>query len=377
MKALLILEDGTVYEGENVGAQGSATGEVVFNTSMTGYEEILTDPSYAGQLVALTYPLIGNYGINNEDVESIHPQVAGFIVSELCDSPSNYRSTSSGDEYLKQNNLVGIQGVDVRALVKKIREAGVMMGLITTEHTLEKGLEILRAAPDYDAGTYAREVSTPKAYQWQSGGGAQSTPGTQWEMPLDAAGRVVVLDYGTKFNILRSLRERDLEVVVLPYNATPEEVLAWKPDGVMLSNGPGDPRSLQMEVDNIRELLDLKPELPVFGICLGHQLLGRAFGGETFKLKFGHRGANHPVKDLKTGKVHITSQNHGYALDGSTLPDDVEVTHINLNDNTVEGLRHKTRPVFCVQYHPEASPGPKDNAHLFDEFAESVKEHKS
>jgi carbamoyl-phosphate synthase small subunit len=373
MKALLILEDGTVYEGENVGAQGSATGEVVFNTSMTGYEEILTDPSYAGQLVALTYPLIGNYGINNEDVESIHPQVAGFIVSELCDSPSNYRSTSSGDEYLKQNNLVGIQGVDVRALVKKIREAGVMMGLITTEHTLEKGLEILRAAPDYDAGTYAREVSTPKAYQWQSGGGAQSTPGTQWEMPLDAAGRVVVLDYGTKFNILRSLRERDLEVVVLPYNATPEEVLAWKPDGVMLSNGPGDPRSLQMEVDNIRELLDLKPELPVFGICLGHQLLGRAFGGETFKLKFGHRGANHPVKDLKTGKVHITSQNHGYALDGSTLPDDVEVTHINLNDNTVEGLRHKTRPVFCVQYHPEASPGPKDNAHLFDEFAESVK----
>jgi carbamoyl-phosphate synthase small subunit len=340
---------------------------------MTGYEEILTDPSYAGQLVALTYPLIGNYGINNEDVESIHPQVAGFIVSELCDSPSNYRSTSSGDEYLKQNNLVGIQGVDVRALVKKIREAGVMMGLITTEHTLEKGLEILRAVPDYDAGTYAREVSTPRAYQWQSGGGAQSTPGTQWEMPLDAAGRVVVLDYGTKFNILRSLRERDLEVVVLPYNATPEEVLAWKPDGVMLSNGPGDPRSLQLEVDNIRELLDLKPELPIFGICLGHQLLGRAFGGETFKLKFGHRGANHPVKDLKTGKVHITSQNHGYAIDASTLSDEVEVTHINLNDNTVEGLRHKTRPVFCVQYHPEASPGPKDNAHLFDEFAESVK----
>jgi carbamoyl-phosphate synthase small subunit len=263
--------------------------------------------------------------------------------------------------------------VDVRALVKKIREAGVMMGLITTEHTLEKGLEILRAVPDYDAGTYAREVSTPRAYQWQSGGGAQSTPGTQWEMPLDAAGRVVVLDYGTKFNILRSLRERDLEVVVLPYNATPEEVLAWKPDGVMLSNGPGDPRSLQLEVDNIRELLDLKPELPIFGICLGHQLLGRAFGGETFKLKFGHRGANHPVKDLKTGKVHITSQNHGYAIDASTLSDEVEVTHINLNDNTVEGLRHKTRPVFCVQYHPEASPGPKDNAHLFDEFAESVK----
>ncbi len=375
MKALLILEDGTVYEGENIGAQGSASGEVVFNTAMTGYEEILTDPSYAGQLVALTYPLIGNYGINDEDVESIGPQVAGFIVKEMCDAPSNYRSTSSGDEYLKKNNLVGIQGVDVRALVKKIREAGVMMGLITTEHTLETGLELLRELPPYDSGTYAREVSTPKAYQWQSGG-AQSTPSTQWEMPLDAAGRVVVIDYGTKYNILRSLRERDLEVVVLPSNSTPEEILSWQPDGVMLSNGPGDPRSLQTEVDNVRELLELKPELPVFGICLGHQLLGRVFGGESFKLKFGHRGGNHPVKDLKTGKVHITSQNHGYAIDPSSLSEEVEVTHINLNDNTVEGLRHKTRPVFSVQYHPEASPGPKDNAHLFEEFADSVKKSR-
>ena len=374
MKALLILTDGTVYEGINIGAQGTATGEVVFNTSMTGYEEILTDPSYAGQLVALTYPLIGNYGINDDDIESIRPQAAGFIVKEMCDSPSNYRCTSGGDEYLKQNNLVGIQGIDVRALVKKLRDYGVMMGMITTEHTAEAGLEILRSIPDYDSGTYARDVSTTTIYQWQNGENApQEALPAQGDAPQGKAGRVVVLDYGTKFNILRSLTERDLEVVVLPYSATPQDVLAWNPDGVMLSNGPGDPRSLQEEVDNIRELLSLKPELPVFGICLGHQLLGRAYGGETYKLKFGHRGANHPVKDLITGKVHITSQNHGYALDADTLPEDVEVTHLNLNDNTVEGLRHKTKPVFSVQYHPEASPGPKDNAHLFDKFAESVK----
>jgi carbamoyl-phosphate synthase small subunit len=295
----------------------------------------------------------------------------------MCDSPSNYRCTSGGDEYLKQNNLVGIQGIDVRALVKKLRDYGVMMGMITTEHTAEAGLEILRSLPDYDSGTYARDVSTTAAYQWQNGENApQETLPAQGDAPQGKAGRVVVLDYGTKFNILRSLTERDLEVVVLPYSATPQDVLAWNPDGVMLSNGPGDPRSLQEEVDNIRELLSLKPELPVFGICLGHQLLGRAYGGETYKLKFGHRGANHPVKDLTTGKVHITSQNHGYALDADTLPEDVEVTHLNLNDNTVEGLRHKTKPVFSVQYHPEASPGPKDNAHLFDKFAESVKGQK-
>jgi carbamoyl-phosphate synthase small subunit len=392
MKALLILIDGTTYEGTCIGASGTATGEVVFNTSMTGYQEILTDPSYAGQLVALTYPLIGNYGINDDDSESIGPQVAGFIVKEMCGAPSHYRSDSVGDEYLKRYSITGIQGVDVRALTKKLRDHGVMMGMITTEHAREDGLEILHQLPDYDSGAYARTVSTQRPYQWQRGedippAGTQNAvalhelrghnaPEQQWEMPLDAQGRVVVLDYGTKFNILRSLRERGLEVIVLPCTATPEEILAWQPDGIMLSNGPGDPRSLDEEVQNIRAIQEEKPDLPMFGICLGHQLLGRALGGETFKLKFGHRGANHPVKDLTTGKVYITTQNHGYAINAESLPEGVEVTHLNLNDNTVEGLRHREKPVFSVQYHPEASPGPKDNAYLFDRFAELVKEKK-
>ncbi len=373
MKALLILSDGTTFEGTLVGAAGTTTGEVVFNTSMTGYQEILTDPSYAGQLVALTYPLIGNYGINEDDMESIQPQIRGFIVKEMCDIPSNYRSQSSGDEYLVKNKITGIQGVDVRALTKILRDSGVMMGMITTEHTKEEGLRVLEELPPYDSGTYAREVSTQNVYQWAKGGNA---PRAQMEMALETTARVVVLDYGTKFNILRELRERGLEVVVLPCTATKAEILAWNPDGVMLSNGPGDPRALNDEVETVKDLHADNPEMPMFGICLGHQIMGRALGGETYKLKFGHRGANHPVKDLTTGKVHITSQNHGYAIDSSTLPDDVEITHMNLNDNTVEGLRHKDKPLFCVQYHPEASPGPKDNAYLFDKFAEMVKARK-
>ena len=369
MQARLILIDGTVYEGLSVGAEGTATGEVVFNTSMTGYQEILTDPSYAGQLVTLTYPLIGNYGTMERDRESSGPKVAGFIVREMCEIPSNYAAQSSGDAYLKANNIVAIQGVDARSLTKKLRDSGVMLGMITTEHSSEKGLEILRALPDYDAGTYAREVSTNGVYFWDE---LQNQPvetvPNRGEKP-----RVVVLDYGTKYNILRELSSRGLEVVILPCSATKDEILAHNPDGVMLSNGPGDPRSLQSEVETIQQILDEEPEKPVFGICLGHQLLGRALGGETYKLKFGHRGANHPVKDLTTGKVHITSQNHGYALKAESLPEGVEVTHLNLNDGTVEGLRHASKPVFSVQYHPEASPGPKDNAYLFDKFAELVK----
>lgn len=391
MKALLILIDGTVFEGSSIGTSGTTTGEVVFNTSMTGYQEIMTDPSYAGQLVALTYPLIGNYGINDDDSESIGPRVAGLIVKEMCGSPSNYRSDACGDEYLKRNKICGIQGIDVRALVRKLRDHGVMMGMITTVHTAEEGLELLRALPDYDSGTYAREVSVTRPYQWQRGEKGQrpvivepgqpvvptlNGPQEQWEMPFDAAARVVVLDYGTKFNILRNLRERGLEVIVLPCSADTAEIMKWHPDGVLLSNGPGDPKALEEEVQTIRELQENQPDLPMFGICLGHQLLGRALGGETYKLKFGHRGANHPVKDLTTGKVHITSQNHGYAVAADSLPAEVEVTHLNLNDNTVEGLRHRTKPVFSVQYHPEASPGPKDNAYLFDKFAALVKEKK-
>lgn len=369
MQARLILIDGTVYEGLSVGATGTATGEVVFNTSMTGYQEILTDPSYAGQLVALTYPLIGNYGTMVRDIESNSPKVAGFIVREMAEIPSNYASQESGDEYLSENNIVAIQGIDVRSLVMNLRNAGVMLGMITTEHQAADGLEILKNLPEYDAGTYAREVSTTQPYFWDAESGASSQIPARSEKP-----RVVVLDYGTKYNILRELTSRGLEVVVLPCNANKDDILAQNPDGVMLSNGPGDPRSLQDEVDVIQALLNDEPEKPVFGICLGHQLLGRALGGETYKLKFGHRGANHPVKDLTTGKVHITSQNHGYALKADTLPEGVEVTHLNLNDNTVEGLRHATKPVFSVQYHPEASPGPKDNAYLFDKFAELVKD---
>ncbi len=382
MKAKLILKDGTIYEGKNIGVAGTTMGEVVFNTSMTGYQEILTDPSYAGQLVALTYPLIGNYGTNDEDGESRNPQISGFIVKEMCREPSNYRNNLSGDDYLKKHNITAIEGVDVRALVKKLRDHGVMMGLITTDLSVEEALRKLHATPEYDEMNYVRRVSTPQAYQWQSGEGEQnqsptSNPPTQWQMPLEAQARVVVVDYGTKFNILRSLCDRGLEVIVLPCSSTLEEILAWEPDGVMLSNGPGDPRTLDDEVKIVKELHESQPQLPVFGICLGHQLIGRALGGTSFKLKFGHRGANHPVKDLTTGRVHITTQNHGYALDADSLPEGLEVTHLNLNDNTVEGLRHKTLPIFSVQYHPEASPGPKDNSYLFDKFAESVKANKA
>ncbi|MEO6908151.1 MAG: glutamine-hydrolyzing carbamoyl-phosphate synthase small subunit, partial [Abditibacteriaceae bacterium] len=269
MNARLILQDGTIYEGQSVGAAGSAIGEVVFNTSMTGYQEILTDPSYAGQLVALTYPLIGNYGVNTEDMESIDPRVSGFIVREMCDAPSNYRCTISGDVYLKKKNIVAIAGIDVRALVRNIRDHGVMMGMITTEHSAVDGLKVLLEAPNYDDVNFVHKVSTREPYQWQQN---KNAPPPQWEMSLDAEARVVVIDYGTKFNILRSLRSRGLDVVVVPCGASLEEIMAWKPDGILLSNGPGDPRTLDAELKVVKEMLEKEPNLPIFGICLGNQL---------------------------------------------------------------------------------------------------------
>ncbi|MBI3922676.1 MAG: glutamine-hydrolyzing carbamoyl-phosphate synthase small subunit, partial [Armatimonadetes bacterium] len=350
-----------------------AYGEVVFNTSMTGYQEILTDPSYRGQIVALTYPLIGNYGVNPDDVESGRTQVSGFVVKEMCESPSNFRVTGSGQDFLDRHGIVGIQGVDVRALTKRIRVHGVMMGAVSTEHTPAELLQLIREAPGYENIDYVKEVSTREAYQWDRD---SSYTAGQWSMEFFASHRVVVVDYGVKFNILRSLRQRGCEVIVVPCSATLEDLLRWKPSGVLLSNGPGDPALLHEAVCNIRSYVDYSHDhrLPIMGICLGHQLLGAALGGRTFKLKFGHRGSNHPVKDVRTGRVYITSQNHGYAVAEDGLPSEVEVSHLNLNDRTVEGLRHRHLPIFSVQYHPEASPGPRDSRYLFDGFVKLIEE---
>jgi len=376
MKAILVLSDGTIYEGTSIGVAGTTVGEVVFNTSMTGYQEILTDPSYAGQIVALTYPLIGNYGVNADDLESAEPRIAGFIVKELCDSPSNFRSAAALQDFLEHHGIVGVQGIDVRALTKRIRVHGVMMGAISTEHTPVELHRIIQNSPRYDQIDFVRRVSCRQAYQWDKD---ENYRQGQWRMEFFAQNRVVVLDYGVKFNILRSLRSRGCEVIVVPCSATLEEVLRWNPSGLLLSNGPGDPALLDYAIRNIRAFVAYAQEhyLPIMGICLGHQLLGIALGGKTYKLKFGHRGANHPVKDLATGRVHITSQNHGYAVDDAALPPEVEVSHINLNDQTVEGLRHTSLPIFSVQYHPEASPGPQDNRYLFDHFVDLMRNGKS
>jgi carbamoyl-phosphate synthase small subunit len=425
----LVLEDGSVYPGVRLGAEKEAAGEVVFNTSMTGYQEMLTDPSYGGQILVPTYPLIGNYGVNADDVESRRIQVSAFVVRDDCDDPSHPLSSGTVHDYLLKNGVPGVSGVDTRAITRKLRSRGVMMGIVTPREDPAAALEALRRAPRYGEVDVVHAVSTREAYVWdgrvRSSSGRKPSPsegegagvgvrpsvpealegsvkarvgaavpplplrervGVRGEKlrtrqpdnggPSRASGialrpRIVVTDYGVKLNILRCLTKRGCEVIVVPDSASAEEVLGHRPDGVVMSPGPGDPVLLDGVVKTAKGLMG---RVPVFGICLGHQVIARAFGADTFKLKFGHRGGNQPVKDLTTGRVYITAQNHGYAVDPTGLPPVVQVSHVNLNDGTVEGLRHSKLPVLTIQYHSEASPGPHDSEYLFDRFLEMVRD---
>ncbi len=361
--AKLALEDGTVYTGRAFGATGERFGEVVFNTSMTGYQEVLTDPSYKGQIVCMSYPLIGNYGVNAEDRESTRPQVEGFLVRERARLASNFRSTGSLEDYLRDNDVIGLEGIDTRALVRRLRVRGAMTGVLSTTDLDNVSLvNKARTAPNIVGRDLVREVVPPGPFHWDTG---FTSPFVTYLPSRPATHHVVALDFGMKHNILRCLAQVGCRVTVLPGTATADEVLAHKPDGVFLSNGPGDPEPLSYAITTIRELVGTKP---IFGICLGHQLLGLALGAQTFKLKFGHRGANQPVLNQQTNRVEITTQNHGFAVRLDNLPADLEPTHVNLNDQTLEGMRHRTEPVFSVQYHPEASAGPHDSGYLFEEF---------
>jgi carbamoyl-phosphate synthase small subunit len=377
--AVIALEDGSVYRGTAFGARAEACGEVCFNTSMTGYQEILTDPSYKGQIVAMTYPLIGNYGVNSADVESWQPHVAGFIVRELSPIVSNWRADMSLPAYLEKNNLPGIQGIDTRALTKKLRVRGALNGFITTkEISDEEAIARAKNWPGLVGVDYVKEVTHKKPFLWDE----KDEQSGDFKLPIGNTARatyaplpaadipIVAYDFGMKYNILRRLRQLGFKPQVVPATTPAAEALKYKPAGIFLSNGPGDPAALSYAVQAVADLV--KSGVPIFGICLGHQILGQAFGGKTFKLKFGHRGANQPVKDLNSGKVEITSQNHGFAVDAKSLPTDVQVDRVNLNDQTVEGMRHKTKPIFCVQYHPEASPGPHDSTPLFAEFRQLI-----
>ncbi|MDB6129395.1 MAG: carbamoyl phosphate synthase small subunit [Verrucomicrobiales bacterium] len=382
MNAILALEDGSIYRGPGFGASADASGEICFNTSMTGYQEILTDPSYKGQIVTMTYPLIGNYGVNKQDMESWRPHVAGFVIRELSPVVSNWRADWSLADYLEKNAIPGIQGVDTRSLTKKLRVRGAMKAFVSTrEISDEEAIGRARSWSGLEGLDYVKEVTHKESFLWdakdQDSGsfnlvrGSKVLDAREVRDPMPPADLpIVAYDFGIKYNILRRLRQQGFKVQVVPASTPAAEALKYKPAGIFLSNGPGDPSALGYAVKATSDLIE--SGIPIFGICLGHQILGQALGGKTFKLKFGHRGGNQPVKDLETGRVEITSQNHGFAVDANSLPSSVSVNRLNLNDNTVEGFRHKTKPIFCVQYHPEASPGPHDSTPLFAEFRKLI-----